>query len=146
MASKRELIMQDVVSSLKENLLVSIPTVTREPTNIDNLARTAFPCVIVESSNEVREDITQMGSNKSKRLARMEIYMNVWVYGANQDTKRNDLIDYLEQILDEDRTRGAQALDTELVRVEFRELGESVPYASMRLVWAIDYIYNAGTP
>lgn len=146
MASVREQIMQEIVDTLKTNQVVSIPTVVREPTNIDNLARTAFPCVMLETSNEVREDITMMSSNKSKRQARLEIFMNVWVYGKDLDTKRNDFIEDLEKILDADRTRGALALDTELVRVEYREIGESAPYASMRLVWAIDYIYTTGTP
>lgn len=141
--SIREQILQDVVAAIKSNGLVNIPTVTREPADLNKLARTAFPCVQVESSNEVRNDITQ---GNTTRLAQLEIFMNVWITGSNQDTRRNEIVEYLEQIMDEDRTRGGLALDTELTRVEYRELGESAPYASMRLVWNIDYIYTRGNP
>lgn len=143
MASKRELILQDIVDTIKNNTVVSIPTVRRDPTDLNNMAKTAFPCVFVESSNEVRSDITMMSST---RQATLEVYMNVWIYGVNQDQRRNELIDQLEQIMDEDRTRGGQALNTQLTRVEYRELAEAEPYASMRLVWTFDYVYTQGTP
>ena len=143
MASKRELILQDIVETVKGNTLISIPTVRRDPTDVNKMAKTAFPCVFIESSNEVRTDITMASST---RLATLEVYMNVWVYGTMLDSKRNEFIDQLEEIMDHDRTRGGHALNTQLTRVEYRELAEAEPYASMRLVWAIEYVYTQGTP
>jgi hypothetical protein len=143
MASIREQVLQNIVDTVKGNQMVSIPTVRRDPTDVNKMAKTAFPCVMVESSNEVRNDITMLSS---KRLATLEVFMNVWVYGTLLDSKRNELIDLLESMMDEDRTRGGVALNTQLTRVEYRELAEAEPYASMRLVWAIEYVYTQGKP
>ena len=143
--SRRELIIRDIVDTLKNQQLVRLGTVTRDPgLDIQDLANTAFPAVIVESGSETRESITQMGSLQ-QRQAIMSVNISVWINtNARADALRNDLIQAIEELLDQDPTRGANAFDTQLIEIETGT--DTAPYSSMNLVFTIPYVYTKSNP
>jgi hypothetical protein len=145
MSSKRELIIQDIVETLKNQQTIRLGTVSRDPgLELQDLAKTAFPAVIVESGSEIRESITQMGSAQ-QRQATMSVNMSVWIGSSAQaDSQRNDLIEKIEELLEVDTTRGGQAIDTQLVEIETGT--DTAPYASMNLIFQVQYFYTKGNP
>ena len=145
MTSRRELIVRDIVDTLKNQQTVRLGTVSRNPgLDIVELANTAFPAVIVESGTETRESITQMGASQ-RRQAVMSVNITVWTNSADRtDTLRNDLIEQIEELLDQDPTRDGNAFDTQLTEIEPGT--DTAPYASMSLVFTIPYVYTKGNP
>jgi dihydroxyacetone kinase-like predicted kinase len=145
MASKRELIAQNLIDTLKNQTTYKFGLVTREPQqDIEGLAKTAFPCVVIESASESREDITQ-GATGIVRQSLADYSMIVYVMAGKRDldTKRNEMIEVIEELLDADRSRGGQALYTELISVEAQDLLDQ-PFATMRLVVRVTYHYTRG--
>lgn len=145
MASKRELIAQNLVETLKNQQTYRFGLVTREPqSDIEGLAKTAFPCVVLESASENRQDITQ-GGPVILRSSEADYSIRVYVLAGKKDldTKRNELIEAVEELLDQDRSRGDNAIDTELIGVETDEIVNQ-PYATMRLVVRVTYHYTRG--
>lgn len=142
--SIRERIAEWFVSTLKNQTGFRVGTVTRDPgVSIPDLARTAFPAVVVESTNENREDITQ-GRLTIVRQSAMEVQMSVWFQGKPIDSQRNEFIEAMESLYDSDRTCGGNALDLQLVRVEVTDTTEAAPYVKMVLVWNVQYVYTRG--
>lgn len=145
MTSRRELIVRDIVDTLKNQQTVRLGTVSRDPgLEIADLANTAFPAVIVESGSETRESITQLGALQ-QRQATMSVNITVWVNtNARADALRNELIEAIEELLDHDPTRGGNAFDTQLTEVETDT--DTAPYSSMNLIFTIPYVYTKGNP
>lgn len=145
MASKRELIAQNIVETLKNQTTYKFGMITREPQqDIEGLARTAFPCAVIESASETRQDITQGASGILREsLADYSIMVYVMAGKRDLDTKRNEIIEVIEELLDEDRTRGGLALYTELISVEAQDIVDQ-PFATMRLVVRVTYHYTRG--
>lgn len=145
MTSRRELIIRDIVDTLKDQQRVRFGTVTRDPgIEIQDLANTAFPAVVVASGSETRESITQMGASQ-RRQATMTVNITVWVNtNSRADSLRNELIEHIEELLDVDPTRSGEAFDTQLIEIEPGD--DTAPYSSMELVFAIPYVYTKGNP
>ena len=142
--STRESIADWFVTTLKDQIDFRVGTVTREPgINIPDLAKTAFPAVLIESTNETREDITQ-GRLAITRSSKMEVLMSIWFQSKPNDSVRNEFIDALETLYDADRTCGGPAIDLQLVRIEVRDVTESAPYFKMSVVWQVEYFYTRG--
>lgn len=142
MASKRELITQDIVETLKNQQTARFGTVTRDPgIELQDLAQTAFPAVIIESGNEDRISITQGGPSQT-RQSTMEVNISVWTNSNSRvDTLRNDLIEQIEELLETDPSRGGLALDTQLISVVTNN-AETAPYFAMGMVFQITYVYT----
>lgn len=142
MASKRELITQDIVDTLKNQQTARFGTVTRDPgIELQDLAATAFPAVIIESGNEDRISITQGGASQT-RQSTMEVNISVWTNSNSRvDTLRNDLIEQIEELLEADPSRGGLALDTQLISVVTNN-AETAPYFAMGMVFQITYVYT----
>jgi hypothetical protein len=145
MNSRRELIVRNIVDTLQGQILVRLGTITRNPgIELQDIAQTAFPAVIVESGGELRESITQM-SPVQQRQAIMSVNITAWINsGAQADSLRNDLIQGIESALEVDPTRGGISLDTQLTEVETGT--DTDPYSSMTMIFTIPYVYTKGTP
>lgn len=144
MASKRELITQNIVDTLKNQQTARFGTVTRDPgIELQDLAATAFPAVIIESGNEERISITQGGPVQT-RQSTMEVNISVWTNSNSRvDTLRNDLIEQIEELIEADASRGGLALDTQLVSVVTNNQ-ETAPYFAMGMTFQITYVYTKG--
>mgnify|MGYP001353428101 FL=1 len=144
--SVRENIASNIASTISGITSPSIRKVTRQPFDIDELSDKQYPVVIIQTSEETREDV-EMGSGAKTRQGTIDFVLSGFVKGAevNIDTKRNQLITAIETALETDITRNSNALDTEVVSVETDE-GTLFPIGGIRMTIRCTYVFQSGTP
>ena len=144
--------------SVRENIAANLLTVisnisspdiikaTRQPFLLDELSDKQYPAVIVQTSEENRDD-SELGSGAKTRHGTIDFVILGFVKGAeaNIDTKRNELITAIETAIETDITRSGNALDTEVIQVETDE-GSLFPVGGIRMTIRCMYEYQAGTP
>ena len=135
--SKREEIVAQITALLKAQRNVKLGTVSRDPIILEELARTAFPAVVIESSNEERVRAAFSGL----RECAMEVSVLMYVNGKERDLQRNTVAEAIEQTIEGDTVLNTLTRDIFLQRIEAVELGEASPYGSLRLVFRVDYCY-----
>lgn len=138
--SKRESIAANLVTTIDG--ISAVALVTREPFDFTKLSNAQFPAVIVQTSEENREDVT-IGGSTIKRIGTIDYKLIGYVKGVTIDTDRNALIESLEEALDADRTRGGYALDTQVITVETDE-GSIAPIGGVLLTVRVSYNFTRG--
>jgi len=110
--STRELIAQNIVEVLADMAPPRAGLVSREPVDIEKIAITQFPAIVIESGNELREDIA-MGQY---RRGTIEFTIRGYVRSDSRNThiisvdqKRNNLIERIEETLNSDRMRAVDS-------------------------------------
>ena len=145
--SVRENIASNLLSTISG---ISSPTTikkaTRQPFQLDELSDKQYPAIIVQTSEETRED-QELGDGARTRIGTIDFAILGFVKGAesNIDTLRNQLITAIETSLESDITRSSNALDTEVISVETDE-GTLFPIGGIRMVVRCTYEFQAGTP
>ena len=144
--SVRENIASNLLSVISGISSPAIKKATRQPFLLDELSEQQYPAVIVQTSEEVRDDV-ELGSGARTRTGTIDFVILGFVKGAevNIDTKRNELITAIETELEIDITRDSNALDTEIISVETDE-GSLFPVGGIRMTVRCMYEYQAGTP
>ena len=144
--STRENIASNIASTISGITSPSIKKITRQPFDLDELSDKQYPAVIVQTSEETREDI-EMGDGAKRRQGTIDFIISGFVKGAesNIDTLRNQLITSIETELEPDITRSGNALDTEIVSVETDE-GTLFPIGGIRMTIRCIYTFESGTP
>ena len=144
--SVRENIASDLLTTISGISSPAIKKATRQPFILDELSEQQYPAVIIQTSEEVRDD-AELGSGARTRHGTIDFVILGFVKGAeaNIDTKRNELITAIETELEIDITRDGNALDTEVVSVETDE-GSLFPVGGIRMTVRCMYEYQAGTP
>jgi len=144
--STRENIASNIASTISGITSPSIKKVTRQPFDLDELSDKQYPAVIVQTSEETREDI-EMGDGAKRRQGTIDFIISGFVKGAesNIDTLRNQLITSIETELESDITRSNNALDTEIISVETDE-GTLFPIGGIRMTIRCIYTFESGTP
>ena len=144
--SVRENIASNLLSTISGISSPEIKKATRQPFLLDELSEQQYPAVIVQTSEENRDD-SELGSGAKTRHGTIDFVVLGFVKGAeaNIDTKRNELITAIETELESDITRSGNALDTEVVQVETDE-GSLFPVGGIRMTIRCMYEYQAGTP
>jgi hypothetical protein len=142
----REQVTSKVVELLKEQRSVKFGKVERDPIDPTELAKTAFPAIYVETTDEEITDISmRMGSVGNQRYGVMEIAIILLIGGKERDTQRNIAIQATEATLMTDRTLQDTVNDIRLTRVESVAVGESAPYAQCRMIFTCEYCYTINT-
>ena len=144
--SVREDIAANIHSVINNISSPDIRLCTRQPFELEELSQAQYPAVIVQTSEENRED-QELGSGAKTRTGTIDFVVLGFVKGANTniDTLRNALITAIETALETDITRSGNALDTEVVQVETDE-GTLFPVGGIRMVVRCMYQYQSGTP
>ena len=145
--SVRENIASNLLSTISGiSSPITIKKATRQPFDIDELSDKQYPAVIVQTSEETRED-SELGSGAKTRHGTIDFVILGFVKGSdtNIDTLRNALITAIETALESDITRSSNALDTEVIQVETDE-GTLFPVGGIRMVVRCMYEYQSGTP
>ena len=144
--SIREDIAANLLSVISNISSPAIKKATRQPFLLDELSMQQYPAVIVQTSEENRED-QELGSGAKTRTGTIDFVVLGFVKGANTniDTLRNALITAIETALETDITRSGNALDTEVIQVETDE-GTLFPVGGIRMVVRCMYQYQSGTP
>ena len=144
--SVRENIASNLLSVISAISSPDILKATRQPFQLDELSDKQYPAVIVQTSEENRDD-SELGTGARTRHGTSDFVVLGFVKGAeaNIDTKRNELITAIETALESDITRNSNALDTEVIQVETDE-GSLFPVGGIRMTIRCMYEYPAGTP
>ena len=145
--SVRENIASNLLSTISGiSSPITIKKATRQPFILDELSEQQYPAVIIQTSEENRDD-SELGSGAKTRIGTIDFVILGFVKGAesNIDTARNQLITAIETSLETDITRSGNALDTEVVQVETDE-GSLFPVGGIRMTIRCMYEYQAGTP
>jgi hypothetical protein len=143
--SVRESIANNIVDTLRDSVIqpVRVKYVTREPFDFTKLSNAQFPAVLVRTASEDREDSSIAGS-MGKRMASIEYELVCFVKSGIIDQARNNIIEAVEEGLEQDRTRGGFALDTQLTNIEVDE-GSIDPVGGVILTVRVVYEYTRGT-
>jgi hypothetical protein len=142
MNSKRKLILDNIVTSLREIRTPKLGKISTRPEDFARLARTAFPFVQVEITDETKEDIA-----REWRLSTLTVAITVHLDGKNRTEKTQsqlaDIIEKIEAVLEEDRTRGGVAQLSELLDIgDMQETG--YPTVAQTLSIGVQYTYTKG--
>ena len=144
--SVRENIASNLLSTISGiSSPITIKKATRQPFPIDELSEQQFPAVIVQTSEETRDD-SELGSGAKTRHGTIDFIISGFVKGAesNIDTLRNQLITAIETAVESDITRSSNALDTMVVSCETDE-GSLFPVGGIRMTIRCMYEYQSGT-
>jgi len=147
MPSLREQVAINIVETLKEVDDPHIVLVTRDPFDVEKLAITQFPALLVQQTTESRETITMGPTATGRRMGVMEFEIRGFVRGTELDSRRNELIEAVEQALDSDRYRGLLAqgvTDSQIRSIEI--VPRLQPLAEFIMTLDVSYNYLRGTP
>ena len=137
--SKREDIASNIVTTLQAMTTpVSAAFVTREPFEVEELSNAQFPAILVQTTDETRQDVT-IGDSQIRREAIISYDLIGYVKSTTIDTARNNLIEAIEEALDTDRTRNGKALDTQVVSIQTDE-GSIAPIGG--IIVSVEVMYN----
>ena len=144
--SVREDIASNLLTVISNISSPDIKKATRQPFLLDELSMQQYPAVIVQTSEENRED-SELGSGAKTRHGTIDFVILGFVKGAedNIDTARNALITAIESAIETDITRDGNALDSEVVQVETDE-GSLFPVGGIKMTIRCMYEYQSGTP
>ena len=144
--SVRENIASNLLTVISAISSPAVKKATRQPFPIDELSEQQYPAVIVQTSEETRDD-SELGSGARTRHGTIDFIISGFVKGAeaNIDTKRNELITAIETAVEDDITRSGNALDTMVVSCETDE-GSLFPVGGIRMTIRCMYEYQSGTP
>ena len=144
--SKREDIASHIVSTIEAISSPSINKVTRQPFNLEELAQSQYPAVLVQTQEETKED-QELGEGAKTRICNLEFLITGYIKGSesNIDTARNTLATAIETALETDITRNSKALDTEVVSLE-TDAGTLFPYGAISMVVRVVYEHESATP
>lgn len=139
--SIREDIIKDIVIVLSQIEDPKPILVTREPFEVEKLAITQFPAILINTANEMRETITQGAPAMGRRHGTIQYEIRGFVRGNELDSKRNDLIEAIEEALDQDRKRGLEGkvLDSQIVDIEI--VKRLPPLAEILITYEVKYHY-----
>lgn len=141
--SVRESVAANIVTTLQDATTPIAPKyVTREPFDFNELSSAQFPAILVQTSTEIRSDIT-IGDDSITREGVITYELISYVKSASIDTARNELIETIEEALDTDRTRGGYALDTQVISVE-TDQGSISPIGGVIVTVEVMYNFTRG--
>ncbi len=144
--SKREDIASHIVTTIEAISSPSINKVTRQPFNLEELAQSQYPAVLVQTQEETKED-QELGDGAKTRICTLEFLVTGYIKGSesNIDTARNTLATAIETALETDITRNSKALDTEVISLE-TDAGTLFPYGAISMVVKVVYEHESATP
>jgi len=140
--SVRENIAKNLVTTLQAITTPKVKKVTREPFDFDKLSNAQFPAILVRTANETREDAS-LGGSMTSRHGTIDYELVCFVKHKNIDTARNQIAEAIDEKLDEDRTRGGHAVDTQVISVEVDD-GTIDPIGGVIVTVQILYSYTRG--
>lgn len=139
----REDIVNHIIDTLKEMDDPRPVLVTREPFEVDKLAITQFPAILVSFASEERT-LLSMGSSGTKNGT---IIFNIrgFVRGRDLDKSRNELINSIEIALETDRYREiAGVRDSQIRTIEV--VDRLPPLAEILVTVEVSYLYSRLNP
>ena len=142
--SARENITKNIVAQL-ENMTDPAPgKISRDFFDVQKLAITQFPAILVVTANEVRSDISV-----AEREAELNVNLRCYLRGTNLDTLRNEIVERISETLEVSRDRditlsadNINAVTTNVAQVEVIE--REPPLAEVIVTVLVTYRYKKG--
>jgi len=119
--------------------------VTTEPFEVDKIAITQFPAILISFIDEERESVTMGTSGVGRRTGVIQFELRGFVRGTELDKRRNDLLNAVENAIDADRYLGLRSsgvLDSQIRTIE--TVPRLAPLAEIRIVVRVNYNYLRG--
>lgn len=141
--SLREDFAQNIVSVLKDMNDPKPVLVTREPFDVEKLAISQFPAILISTGNESRQDVSM---STIHRQGTIQYTIRAFVRGAGVmlDKLKNDIIERIEETLDLDRSRGTGNKNM-ITRVTNITVPDRIqPLAEVTLTVEVRYLYKKG--
>jgi hypothetical protein len=142
--SARESIAEDIREQLINMSDPAPGLVTREFFEFEKLAITQYPAILIVTGNEERTDVSM-----SERQGILQIELRCWVRGNELDTKRNEIIENIEQTLEGSRGRNITVnkdathyVETRVTNVEVIE--RNPPIGQVIVTVEVEYMYKRG--
>lgn len=136
----RDEIARDIEATLKEIEQPRPVLVTREPFDVEKIAITQFPAILITPVREERSTITMGAINTGHRQGTIEFLMRGFVRGTNLDSQRSNLIAGIEAALESDRNRGflqQGVIDSQVTLIEI--VDRLPPLAEFNLTFVVKY-------
>jgi hypothetical protein len=145
--SNRETIAHNIETVLKDMTPPRPHLVTREPFDVQKLAITQFPALLITTGNETREDHAMGGARRG--IIEVQIRGFVRADGRSAqiitvDQKRNELIERIEETLNSDRTRELtnKASTTRVKSIEI--IDRTPPLGEFLMLADVQYSFTKG--
>ena len=145
--SKRENIASDIITKLDAvTSPIEFKKITREPFEVEELSDAQFPAIFIQSGDETREILSIGDTGAGIYTGTIDFLIVAFAKGTdtNIDTKRNQLIEVIEETLDTDVTRNGNALDTQIIEASTDE-GTIYPYGGVRVTVRVLYEFTRGS-
>ena len=145
--SNREDIAVNVLQVLQDMNPPRPVLVTREPFDVEKLAITQFPAVLITTGNETREDNAMGGSRRGTIEVQIRGFVRAYGRSAQiitEEQKRNELIERIEETLNQDRTRELtdKASTTRVRNVEV--IDRTPPLGEFLMAVDVQYSFTKG--
>ena len=141
--SIREDIVTNIATVLKDADDPMFGFVTRNQFDVSKLSRQQFPAVWIQTADELRVDESMTASGMT-RSSRLQVRLVGYVNGTEVDRARNDLIERIEEVLEEDRTRGGVARYTRIIEVNV-DFDQPEHIGRVDIIVEVYYTYRRAT-
>ncbi len=138
--SIRETVIENIVDVLKDMNDPKPVLVSREPFDVEKLAITQFPAILVQSGTETRLD-TAMG----KRQGVINYQIRAFIRGTELDKKKNEIVERIEETLDTDRLRGTGTTSMNTQVVSITPVDRLAPLGEVTIGVEVFYKFARGT-
>jgi len=142
--SARENIAKNIIDQLENMTDPAVGKVSRVFFDVQKLAITQFPAILVVTTNESREDIST-----DEREAVIEYQLRCYVRGTEIDTLRNNLVENIEETMEVSRNRDITVsatnihnVTTQITNVEVIE--RELPLGEVVVTVQVTYRYAKG--
>ena len=142
--SARENIAKNIVHQLENMTDPAFALVIREKFDIQKLAITQFPAVLIITANEDREDISV-----SERQGLIQYQLRCYLRGTELDTARNNIVERIEETLELSRNRDITLLSTNVHNVTtlisgIEVIDRELPLGEVVVNVNVQYTYKKG--
>jgi hypothetical protein len=138
--SNRETVIENIVSLLKDMDDPKPILVSREPFDVEKLAITQFPAILVQSGDEIRFD-----SAMRSREGQINYVIRSFVRGVELDKKKNEIVERIEETLDADRKRGTTNFSMKTQVISVIPVDRLAPLGEVLVTVQVQYKYPRGT-
>ena len=138
--SIRETVIENIVDVLKDMNDPKPILVTREPFDVEKLAITQFPAILVQSGPEARTDFAM-----NVRQGQINYNIRAFVRGTELDKKKNDIVERIEEQLEVDRRRDTGRFNIKTQVVQITPIDRLQPLGEVSITVQVTYNMTRGT-
>ena len=149
--SVREDIAKDIITDLQGITTPKVVLVSRNPINLNDMAITQYPAIVVRTAEEIREDATMQ--TDTLRFGTINYQIECYVRADSSavttnnsiDTQMNAIVEAVEEALETDRKRNSKAMNSFVSAITSVDEGIQYPIGRVDITFTVQYKYTRGT-